>query len=156
MEPHPNSEMPMYSIIGGKLTTSRSLAEEAASAILRRLGLPRIGDSRERPLVEREPCMGASGTPQRTFPTGGSTVLLGTSIPLDTVREMIRSEWVTTLDDLVERRLMLLYHPKLERRCLDQLAELLVEAGLLSADQKSAAVDAVVDRLQKHFGKRVT
>src|SRR5262245_7971420 len=54
MEPHPKSTVPMYSIIGGKLTTCRSLAEEAAGEILRRLGLPRIADSRERPLVERE------------------------------------------------------------------------------------------------------
>ncbi len=30
MEPNPNCEVPLYSIIGGKLTTCRSLAEEAA------------------------------------------------------------------------------------------------------------------------------
>jgi len=156
MEPHSNSTVPMYSIIGGKLTTCRSLAEEAAGEILNRLGVPRIADSRERPVAECEPCMAASGTPRRALATGECAVLLGTSIPLDTAREVIRCEWVTTLDDLVERRLMLLYHPKLERGCLDQLADLLIEARLLSADQKVAAVDAVVDRLLKHFGKRVT
>jgi glycerol-3-phosphate dehydrogenase len=156
MQPHPNCEVPLYSIIGGKLTTSRSLAEEAAGEILRRLGLPRIADSRERQIAERETCMGASGTPLRALARGECPVLLGTSIPLDTAREVIRGEWVTTLDDLVERRLMLLYHPNLERACLDQLADLLIEAGLLSADQKVAAVDSVVDRLYKHFGKRMT
>jgi glycerol-3-phosphate dehydrogenase len=152
MEPHPNSEVPMYSIIGGKLTTSRSLAEEAAGEILRRLGLPRIADSRERPLAEGEPALrGVSNA--RTSP---ESVLTGTQISLATVRDVIRNEWVTTLDDLVERRLMLLYHPNLKRECLNQLADLLIEAGLLSADQKAVAVDAVVDRLFKHFGKRVT
>jgi hypothetical protein len=50
---------------------------------------------------------------------------------------------------------MLLYHPQLQREALNQLAELLVEAGLLEASQKSAAVDGVVDRLATHFGKKV-
>jgi glycerol-3-phosphate dehydrogenase len=154
MEAHSNCEVPMYSIIGGKLTTSRSLAEEAAGEILRRLGLPRIADSRERPIAEPEPVASAVRG-DRDAQSGGEPKLIGTPIPLATVRDVIRSEWATTLDDLVERRLMLLYHPNLERRCLDQLADLLVEAGLLLADQKSAAVDAVVDRLLTHFGKRV-
>lgn len=152
MEPHANSEVPMYSIIGGKLTTSRSLAEEATGEILRRLGMPRIADSRERPITE------PVGSALRGFPDtppSGESALIGTNTPLDMVRNVIRHEWVTTLDDLVERRLMLLYHPNLERRCLDQLADLLIEAGLLAADQKFAAVDSLVDRLLKHFGKRV-
>ena len=55
-------------------------------------------------------------------------MLDGTHIPIETVRQIIRDEWVAKLDDLVERRLMLLYHPNLTRRCLDQLADLLIEA----------------------------
>ena len=38
---------------------------------------------------------------------------------------VIRSEWATTLADLVERRLMLLYHQRLTNACLHDLAELL-------------------------------
>ncbi len=40
--------VPVYSLIGGKLTTSRSLAEETAGLLLARLGLPKRADSRER------------------------------------------------------------------------------------------------------------
>ncbi len=42
--------VPLYSVIGGKLTTCRSLAEEAADVILRRLRLPRKASSRDRPI----------------------------------------------------------------------------------------------------------
>ena len=82
-------------------------------------------------------------------------MLFGTEIPLSTIRRIIRDEWVTKLDDLVERRLMLLYHPSLRRKTIEQLADLLVEAGLLADEQKLAAVDAVVGRLAQHFGKQV-
>ena len=49
MEPNPTSDVPLFSIIGGKLTTCRSLAEEAAGTILTRLGLePRANSERAR------------------------------------------------------------------------------------------------------------
>ena len=43
MEGHLGGGVPMYSIIGGKLTTCRSLAEESAATILQRLGRPVSG-----------------------------------------------------------------------------------------------------------------
>lgn len=50
MEEHRDSPVPMYSIIGGKLTTCRSLAETSAVTILARLGMPHLQDSRQRPI----------------------------------------------------------------------------------------------------------
>jgi glycerol-3-phosphate dehydrogenase len=159
MEENPNCELPFYSIIGGKLTTCRSLAEESASQILKRLGLPRIADSSERPISESEPIFAIrradTSTTNTTSQSPATPLLSGTQIPLDVVRQIIRDQWVTKLDDLVERRLMLLYHPNLSRDCLNQLADLLIEARLLPAAEKTPAVASVIDRLKSHFGKRV-
>ena len=168
MEPNPNCEVPLYSIIGGKLTTCRSLAEEAAGEILKRLGLPRTADSSERPLPECEsffavrsagstisPGVANDAGMANVQPAASLNLPGGNSIPLELVRRMIREEWITTLDDLIERRLMLLYHPQLSLACLNQLADLLIEAGLLQPTEKPAAVNAVVERLATHFGKRV-
>ena len=47
---HPHAPQPTWSIVGGKLTTCRSLAEHAAREILAALGLPVRATSRERPL----------------------------------------------------------------------------------------------------------
>ncbi|HZZ27841.1 MAG TPA: glycerol-3-phosphate dehydrogenase/oxidase [Pirellulales bacterium] len=159
MEPNPNCEVPLYSIIGGKLTTCRSLAEEAAGEILKRLGMSHLANSSERPIVESEPLFavrrpgdvsGSNRPPENNIP-----LLHGTQIPLDVVRKVIREEWVTTLDDLVERRLMLLYHPQLSRECLNQLADLLIEAELLTVAEKADVGARIAERLLSHFGKRV-
>jgi glycerol-3-phosphate dehydrogenase len=168
MEPNPNCAVPLYSIIGGKLTTCRSLAEEAAGEILKRIGVPRIADSVERPITERESyfALRSAGAVQSKGETpsqkqsgtnapSDASLLTGTQIPIEVVNKIIREEWVTKLDDLVERRLMLVYHPQLTRKCLEQLADLLIEAGVLAATDKNAVVDAVIQRLSAHFGKRV-
>lgn len=44
------ADLPAWSIVGGKLTTCRSLAEQAAAEVLAALGLPVLATSRERPL----------------------------------------------------------------------------------------------------------
>ncbi len=67
----------------------------------------------------------------------------------------IRHEWVATLDDLIERRLMLLYDPHVSGATLEELARLLVESGRLAAANLQQAVSATCRRLQDHFGKRL-
>jgi glycerol-3-phosphate dehydrogenase len=47
---HPHAPLPLWSIVGGKLTTCRSLAEGAAAEILAVLGRPVTATSRSRPL----------------------------------------------------------------------------------------------------------
>jgi glycerol-3-phosphate dehydrogenase len=47
---HPWAPLPAWSIVGGKLTTCRSLAESAAAEVLAAVGAPVLATSREQPL----------------------------------------------------------------------------------------------------------
>ena len=184
--------VPLISIIGGKLTTCRSLAEEAAQLVLERLDMPVQKNSRDRvipggdeyptsreTLVERKtdlaselkltfaqvdamwPLCGTRVASMMARDESGhvrddlATNLVDTDLPLAFVRRVMRDEWCRTLNDLVERRLMLLYWPGLTRACLHQLAALMVEQGLLAADQVDAEVARCVDRLKTHFGRTI-
>lgn len=193
MQEQPGAAVPTYSIIGGKLTTCRSLAEESVAKLLGRLGLPRIGDSRDRllpgaeafpreasaRLAEWDRLANRFGVPResieritglvgtRAVPILSSLpdtaadeqrpveLLTGTFLPRSFVAWVIRSEWVETLDDLVERRLMLLFDPDLGESCLREMAEMLVTAEKLDASQIGNAVKGTITRLSDHFGKRV-
>ena len=153
LEPNDASQVPLYSVIGGKLTTCRSLAEQTVAVVLKRLHLPQIANSRERPIPGAED----PGWLSPTQVPGGSTVdvLRDTQIPLTAVRAVIADEWARTLSDLVERRLMLLYHQPLTRRCLAHCAELMVEAGVFAADEQSAEVEKTERHLLAHYGRRL-
>jgi hypothetical protein len=76
-------------------------------------------------------------------------------LPVALARHTIEHEWAATLADLIERRLMLLYHQRLSRACVGRLAELLVEGGKLLADEARNSVSDEVARLAARFGKRV-
>ena len=186
MEEHAGAALPIYSIIGGKLTTCRSLAESSAATILARLGLPVRATSRGRPLpggeVDADHKRRAAlaqrfelplETIERLWSLCGSRVeaicdeaakcdnadwrtpLSGTWLPRGFARWVIEHEWVSRLDDLVERRLMLLYEPQLGEACLRELAVLLVAAGKLSAEAIDDEVNRTIARLAEHFDKRV-
>jgi glycerol-3-phosphate dehydrogenase len=207
MEEHAGSGAPMYSIVGGKLTTCRSLAEQATATILRRLGRSPTANSRNRPIPGGEsypadqtelqtawqrlesrfrlphesirsiwtlcgsrtervlealdelpsPCLPSPYLtgPYLTGPYLTGPYLTGTSLPKSFVRWVIRNEWVTTLDDLIERRLMLLYDPNVSPATLDELGELLVASNKLAGADAAHAVSATCRRLQDHFGKRL-
>jgi glycerol-3-phosphate dehydrogenase len=184
MEEHADCEVPLYSIIGGKLTTCRSLAQSAAQTILSRLGRSPAADSRERfipggesyPSGEEElaaeldrlaqqsglsrPSVRAIwslyGTCCRTLlPSLGDAsteYVADTDLPVALARWVIEREWVDRLEDLVERRLMLLYHRDLSIECLRELAQLLVDAEKLAASDADDHVDRTIDRLRRHFG----
>lgn len=175
---HETSPLPVCSIIGGKLTTCRALAEQTAESVLSRLGRPRVGDSRDRSLpgaVEPEDAAALRDrlsneqfaalfellgwqtleiVRELDFPavTDLSENIIGTNLPKAIIAWVIRNEAVATLDDLVERRLMLLYHHPLIKETLEQLAQLLVEAGKVPAERQAQVVDVTVDRLKRHFG----
>lgn len=185
IEENRDSAIPLYSIIGGKLTTCRSLAEETTAVIRARLALPPGRNSRQRLLpgaesypageqaVEAE-CRRLAGelglAPAqvqtvwrlrgaetaailRACLDGDRSSLADSDLPAAFARWSIQNEWVRRLDDLVERRLMLLYDRRLSRGCLRQLAALLVEAGLLRAEEAESEVERVAERLKSHFGK---
>ncbi|MCA9073255.1 MAG: FAD-dependent oxidoreductase, partial [Planctomycetaceae bacterium] len=86
---------------------------------------------------------------------GVPTPLLGTELPRDFVKWIIETEWVQTLDDLIERRLMLVYHPRLSVECVRQLTELLVEAGRMSSEEIDNKIAGTVSRLHSIYGKTV-
>lgn len=194
-----NCALPFYSIIGGKLTTCRSLAEETAATILTRLGLPPTTTSRDRllPGAEGYPADPAALEHERQrlaerfclpresievvwsligartaaalaaagcdAKAGGEAdrgadrkMLADVPLPRAFVRWVVENEWVATLEDLIERRLMLLYRPNLSRQAIADLASVLVECGRLPQERIEAAMDAAIDRLRSRYGKKVS
>jgi glycerol-3-phosphate dehydrogenase len=71
------------------------------------------------------------------------------------VRWIIRHEWVTCLDDLVERRLMAVFAPVLSERQLQALAECLVAEGRLTTDAVPAALERCRNRLGQFYGRQL-
>jgi glycerol-3-phosphate dehydrogenase len=134
-----NCPVSLVSLVGGKLTTCRSLAEEAAAAVLNRLDKKAAANSRERAI----PASAGDEVVRSTSPDRYSSEAIG---------RVIEDEWVTTLDDLVERRLVLHFSPHLSRELVERLAAELVRAKKTAPEQASDAVDRCISRLRKHFG----
>jgi glycerol-3-phosphate dehydrogenase len=189
----PQVPVPCWSIVGGKLTTCRSLAESAAREILGVLGIPVGGTSRDRPLpgnvaaadrnrvedaafahahaaglpsdrarsvarrvVEVFGSRGVDVCAAMRSPGGaGSDIIDGTDLPVAAAAFCIREEWAASLDDLVERRLMLSFDERLSRRAIEQVADALVRAGLLGRDAMPAEVARCVAGLEERHGKAI-
>jgi glycerol-3-phosphate dehydrogenase len=118
-----------------------------------------LARTHQRPTEQIQAMWPLCGTEVKTFLTslgsGDPTVLDGTNLPYDFARWIIEREWVVTLEDLVERRLMLLYHDPLTETCLGQLADLLVEAGRIKPEDRAFSVNRAADRLWRMYGKRI-
>jgi glycerol-3-phosphate dehydrogenase len=185
LEEHAGCSVPFYSVIGGKLTTFRSLAEQATDTILRRLELPRRGaGSRQRviPGGEHYPAddQALQAAQQRLAdelqlpvrsvravwklvgtragqilrgcgPHSGEP-LAGTELPRAVVRYVIEHESVQTINDLVLRRLLLLFEPGFCRETLVDLATLLAQAGRIPSDAVVDAVTAAQHELTARHG----
>ena len=185
--------IPVFSVIGGKLTTCRSLAETTASTVLEYLGKRPTTDSRNRPIpggesypTDEQQLMdefarmaneihvpldqvrriwSLIGTrtlsvlnelsPESGKSPNRSPTELGATLPRPFLRWVIRNEWVSTLSDLVERRLMLIYDQTLNRRSLHELAQLMVDERLIHSGDVDNQVQACVDRLSQRYGKRI-
>lgn len=132
--------VPLVSLVGGKLTTCRSLAEETAAAVLGRLGKRVTIDSRDRPI---------SPTPIDTALISGTVEQLVTP---EVVRQAVEQEWAKTLEDVAERRLMLHFSGKLSQSLLAKAADALVQLGTLQPGDQPAALDRCSRRFQEHFG----
>jgi glycerol-3-phosphate dehydrogenase len=179
------AEVPLYSIVGGKLTTMRSLAESTTATVLAELGRSTTVNSRNRHIPGGEDYppdadalterlreiaqrtgfsadsaravwrLCGSQTEKYLTKTGDHELLPDTDLPCSYARAAIERQWASTLADLVERRLMLLYHQRLTRACLARLAELLVETGRLAAVEVDSAVTCEIERLVARYGKRI-
>ncbi len=193
LEEHADCPLPLYSLIGGKLTTCRLAAEETVAAIGQRLHLNIENNSRDRTIpggdafpvdssaldaehqrlteslhlsrkqiravwrlcgTSAESCLRDLNSSALRDVTDRAN-LTGTNLPARFVRRVIRSEWVTRLTDLVERRLMLLYEGDLSEQCLRQLARMMIDEGVLAESQLDEEVEFCKTRLWQHFGKRL-
>lgn len=180
---HTDAELPILSVVGGKLTTCRSLAEQTAGQVLQRLGMQARFNSRERPFGPASPPQDESD-PSISKPvdtdasshgialcemvrqqitdlarqsTGQSSALQpGTEIRTteELVRWVIRNEWVHSLPDLLERRLMWLYDPELTRADLQLAARILADEGRLPVNQIDQEVDKLIADWQSRFQRR--
>jgi glycerol-3-phosphate dehydrogenase len=186
---HPQAPLPAWSIVGGKLTTCRSLAETAAAEVLAALGLPVRGSSRDRPLPGA--CAGAAraaavrvtaeaarrcGLEDRAataaaerlvdlfgaragdvfaVPVARAGVIRGTRLPLAAVDFVVREEWARSLDDVIERRLMLAFDPALCRSAIEDVATVLADRGLLPRADVERAAAACGARLAAHYDRRL-
>lgn len=91
----------------------------------------------------------------QSLPQAKDASLTDSEIPIEYAEYVIRTEWVSTLNDLIERRLMLLYSPFLSRECMCTLAQLLAESHLLDHSKIDSAVDESIEYLEKHYGKKI-
>lgn len=173
--------VPLLTLIGGKLTTCRALGEQTADRVLQYLGRERTVSTRDRPIRGSQghpPREGLERTlSQLARETGysqatcrevwrlvgtdagdflrepDSPLVDGTLLPRCVITRMIDQEWVTCLEDLVERRLLLALEHRLERKTIEELAELFVsQRG--STDQTQAIVERAVNRLVTFYGRR--
>ena len=67
----------------------------------------------------------------------------------------VRLEWATDLEDVIERRLMLVFAEGLTRGTLEDVAQGLVEAGVLQPEAAGAAVSQCLERLLSRFGRNI-
>lgn len=179
--------IPCITLVGGKLTTWRALAEEVTSHVLEKRGQSRVARTTERKLpgnnqVPTDPLVLQERWAEWALEAGTGIdevarlwELMGTQAqsilqavaqepvqpvadsPLTTrtVRELIRREYVTSLNDLVERRLLSVFQRDLSRQHLMDLADCLIATGRLDPAQREAAVDATAERLRRHYGRRI-
>jgi glycerol-3-phosphate dehydrogenase len=178
--------VPVLTLVGGKLTTCRSLAEQVCSIVCTNLSRQRTHETADRLIPGAENIPSAMPLEQHhrllaakhglsiaqvqalwklvgnrfdeIFPHGRADdhqSITGTLVPQSFVRWSIDREWCTKLDDLVERRLMLIFESRLRRDTLRELGESLVNAGRLDESQLESEVDRLCDHLQKFYGKTI-
>jgi glycerol-3-phosphate dehydrogenase len=178
--------LPVATLIGGKLTTCRRLAEEVTDAVLDWLGLQRTVSTERRRLPGHPAGPSSEALSPDSTRCGlsaeqaavvrrlvgdrlaeitasaefigdgdGNVNVHGTTIPRGFVRWSMQYEWGTNLNDLVERRLMLIFEPELHRETLEELADLLVVSGRLDRADRDAEVERCIESLAKFQGKCV-
>jgi glycerol-3-phosphate dehydrogenase len=185
--------IPVLTLVGGKLTTSRAFGELVADEVLQRLKLQRMATTIARPVpgaegVPREHANSANliaelaaqfqldasqvramwalcGSRVRRFceshgrdMTGSQAeqTISGSVLPRAFARWMIENEWAERIEDLLERRLMLIFEPGLSRQTIGDLADLLIEAGKLDAATRESAIETAVRRCREIYGRTLT
>ena len=189
-------EVPVITLVGGKLTTWRAFSEQSTDKIFDVLSTERTcstegrvipggedfpannaavqsqidewaalsGYTRDQIAAVWELCgrllerwLAAMTTPvSDPSETATSESLADVDIPVSFADWVITREWVRTLDDLLERRLLLVYHPNLSFQTIEQLADRMVHAGKLAEAEKPSAIERSLTRLREELGREVT
>lgn len=171
---------PVITLVGGKLTTWREFAAEVTDRVLK--SLPSRAAVTDVPSVTISPAESRPDLPAiaRRFGCSEECVaslwtlygprvadiladcqgddeapIHGTCWTSGLIRWMIDQEWVRTLSDLVERRTMLVFSRRLERRTLEELADCLIASGVLDESARSQEIDATRERLRTFYGREV-
>lgn len=180
---HQGTPQPSWSIVGGKLTTCRSLAESAARDVLTALGWPVRETSAARPLPGRAGAeddwarqrlreqleasgLSAAGAARAVQLYGGGAASLANDgfgdcslgscgLPGNAVRRAVDDEWAMTLDDVVSRRLMLGFDPTLDLSTLRAIAGILAAMGRLPEDRIHEEVAAAAAELARRHGRQL-
>jgi len=174
LDPANGIDFPIYSLVGGKWTTFRALAEQAGDELLRVLGRPRVRSSANVPIgggkgYPRMP-EGAGLSPERLatlldrFGTGADRVAAwlraGPDEPLAghagysrrEIEFMALHERVIHLDDLVLRRTLMGLLGEVNRPLLDELAAVVSPVLQWSQQEAAAEVERTVQILEKVHG----
>jgi glycerol-3-phosphate dehydrogenase len=82
--------------------------------------------------------------------------LIGDSgLPTAAAVFVIEKEWAVSLGDLIERRLMVIFAPRLSLATLQDLADVLVAMGHLQRSDRESAITKEITHLQEHYGKQI-
>ena len=167
-------DFPIYSLVGGKWTTFRALAEQVSNEILRVLGRPRIRSSADVPIG------GGKGYPRVPEGTGLPAERLATLLerygtgadrvaaylqaapdaplachPGYSRREiefMARNERVVHLDDLILRRTLMALLGEVNGPLLEELAAIVAPVLGWSERDAAAEVERTIQLLEKVHG----
>jgi glycerol-3-phosphate dehydrogenase len=167
-------DFPIYSLVGGKWTTFRALAEQVSNEILRVLGRKRIRDSADVPIgggkgYPRMP--EGTGLPQerlarllKRYGTGADRVAAyleaGPDAPLAghagysrrEIEFMARYERVVHLDDLILRRTLMGLLGEVNGPLLEELASIVAPVLGWSEQEAAAEVERTIQLLEKVHG----
>jgi glycerol-3-phosphate dehydrogenase len=167
-------DFPIYSLVGGKWTTFRALAEQVSNEILRVLGRKRIRDSADVPIgggkgYPRMP--EGTGLPQerlarllKRYGTGADRVAAyleaGPDAPLAghagysrrEIEFMARYERVVHLDDLILRRTLMGLLGEVNGTLLEELAGIVAPVLGWSEQEAAAEVERTIQLLEKAHG----
>ena len=167
-------DFPIYSLVGGKWTTFRALAEQVTDALLPILGRPRvrssaelpIGGGRDYPRLQEHPGL----SPQRLaallerYGTGADNVadflLAGPDAPLAghggysrrEIEFIARSERVVHLDDLILRRTLMGILGDVSLPLLHELAGIVSPALEWTNEGAEAEVERTAELLKRVHG----
>jgi len=174
LAPGKGIDFPIYSLVGGKWTTFRALAEQVCSEILGVLGRPRVRSSADLPIGggKSYPRMPEdTGLPQQRlatlldrYGTGADRVTAYLQAGLDAplawhagysrreIEFMALDERVVHLDDLVLRRTLMGLLGEVSRPLLEELATIVSPVLQWSQQGAAAEVERTIQLLEKVHG----